>query len=469
MTDPADFLHGKVKLRLSGEQLERFLNLCKARGLLLKKVQYIETKDIEIQERKHPSAKRVQRKKRQSEESLKKEPAGKGACQNEKQICFWMSLKDFRKIQPIRRKTKVRVHILEKQGLPFILFKGRRHKCFLTGLLLGCILIFWLSGHIWNIHIDGNVKNSTPELLEFLDEQGVIHGIRRKNVNCAAIAAALRKEYPDITFVSARVEGTRLLLTIQEENLIEEKTQREKNEEPIGKRLENEGLNPAQIESQSGRTKNDPSDLVADLEGEIVKIVIRTGVPQMKTGEICKPGDILVSGSIDILNDSQEIVRTEYVAADADIYVRHEEAYYQELPLTYEKKKRTGKDTDSWYLHFGNWIFGADSSQKENYLTSVEEIPWQLTENFALPFSIGKITRTPYEIEACTYTKEQAEKKLVNQLELYEKELTEKGTEIEATSLSIKMEETSCVMKGTLTLIEKCGISQEILSEPVTP
>ena len=444
MTDPEDFLRGKVKVRLSGEQLERFLNLCKARGLLLKKVRYIE-KDIKIQEMKHPSAKSVQRKKRQPEVTPE-ETAGKGVCPKERQICLWMSIKDFQKIQPIRRKTKIRVHILEKRGFPFVLLKGRRHKFFLTGLLLGGILIFWLSGHIWNIHIDGNRKNSTPELLEFLDEQGVIHGIRRKNVNCAAIASALRKEYPDITFVSARVEGTRLLLTIQEENLIEEKTEGKTSEGETG-----------------------PSDLVADQEGEIVKIVIRTGVPQMKSGEICNPGDILISGSVDILNDSQEVVRTEYVAADADVYVRHEEAYYQELPLSYEKKKRTGKDMDSWYLHLGNWIFGADSSKKENYLTSIEEIPWQLTENFALPVSIGKITRTPYEVEKCTYTKEQAEKKLVDQLELYEKELSDQGTEIEATSLSIKMEETSCVMKGTLTLIEKCGISQEIHTEPVTP
>ena len=36
------------------------------------------------------------------------------------------------------------------------------------------------------------------------------------------IADLLRKNYPDITFVSARVQGTRLLLTIQEENLTED-------------------------------------------------------------------------------------------------------------------------------------------------------------------------------------------------------------------------------------------------------
>lgn len=65
--------------------------------------------------------------------------------------------------------------------------------------------------------LKGNLKNSTPELLKFLDEQGIIHGIRTKKINCSQIAALLREKYPDITFVAAKVQGTRLLLTISEE------------------------------------------------------------------------------------------------------------------------------------------------------------------------------------------------------------------------------------------------------------
>ena len=67
-------------------------------------------------------------------------------------------------------------------------------------------------------------------------------------------------------------------------------------------------------------------------------MVIRNGTPLVKTGDICKQGDILVSGEVPILNDSQEVVRVEYVPADADIYVRHQIAYYQEVPLSYEKR-----------------------------------------------------------------------------------------------------------------------------------
>ena len=111
------------------------------------------------------------------------------------------------------------------------------------------------------------------------------------------------KTYPDITFVSARVQGTRLLLTIQEENLTEDI-----------------------------RQTNSPCNLISDLDGEIVNIVIRNGTPLVKTGDICKQGDILVSGEVPILNDSQEVVRVEYVPADADIYVRHQIAYYQRGP-----------------------------------------------------------------------------------------------------------------------------------------
>ena len=60
-------------------------------------------------------------------------------------------------------------------------------------------------------------------------------------------------------------------------------------------------------------------------------MVIRNGTPLVKTGDICKQGDILVSGEVPILNDSQEVVRVEYVPADADIYVRHQIAYYLSL------------------------------------------------------------------------------------------------------------------------------------------
>ena len=300
-------------------------------------------------------------------------------------------------------------------------------------------MLFWLSGHIWNIHIDGNVKNSTPQLLEFLDQQGITHGIRKNQVNCTRIADLLRKKYPDITFVSARVQGTRLLLTIQEENLTEDIQQ-----------------------------TNSPCNLISDLDGEIVNIVIRNGTPLVKTGDICKQGDILVSGEVPILNDSQEVVRVEYVASDADIYVRHQITYYQEFPLSYEKKLPDGSPKISWYVHVGNWILGADTLEETGYLTSSEELPWKITENFVLPISLGKITRTPYKLQKTVYTQKQAENKAATQFKRYQKQLLEREIQIVDSDIATIIDSVSCVTKGTLTVDEVCGKRQPAASEPTT-
>ena len=399
MESPEKFVRGSVKISVSGEQLERFLNLCRARAIHLENIRHTE----------------------------------------EKKLTAVLAITDFKKLAPIHSKTHVRIHILEKRGLPFFLYRSWGRKCFLAGILLCALLLFWLSGRIWNIHIDGNVKNSTPQLLEFLDQQGVIHGISKKNVNCSEIAALLRKNYPDITFVSARVQGTRLLLTIQEE-VLEETLQEEAS----------------------------PCDLIANLDGEIVSMTTRSGVPKMKTGDTCQKGDLLISGIVEILNDSQEVVRTEYVPADADVYVRHQIPYYQEFSLSYQRKIVDGKPKTSWYFHIGNWILGAGTVSQEQHITSAEEIPWQVTENFALPISLGKITRIPYRTEKAVYTKAQAEEKAADQLKLYEKSLLDQDITIVDTSLSITVDQTRCITRGTLTVDEKCGERRSVQKEEET-
>ena len=163
MNNPEKILHGFLELSVSGDQLERFLNLCHARAVSLERIRYL----------------------------------------SEKNITTRISINDFRKLLPIHRKTRVRIHILKKIGLPFLLLRIQKRKCFTAGFLLCVVLLLWLSGHIWNIHIDGNVKNSTPQLLEFLDQQGVIHGISKKNVK-------IRLTVPGLPTFSGKT--TRILL-----------------------------------------------------------------------------------------------------------------------------------------------------------------------------------------------------------------------------------------------------------------
>ena len=127
----------------------------------------------------------------------------------------------------------------------------------------------------------------------------------------------------------------------------------------------------------------------------------------------------------------------------------------QEVPLSYEKKVQSGTSKTSWYFRVGDFVFGADTGKKSRYITSTEEIPWKLTENFVLPFSLGKITRTPYKIQSTVYTKEQAQKKAVQQLRIYEQKLLNKGIRIADSRLSVTFDSTNCTVQGTLTVDEK--------------
>ena len=81
------FLKGYVRIRISSQEPERFLNLCAKNNLLL----------FQIEEKN-------------------------GTCEMD------ISLSGFFKLQPICRKTHTRIHILRKRGIPFFFLRNRKRK-----------------------------------------------------------------------------------------------------------------------------------------------------------------------------------------------------------------------------------------------------------------------------------------------------------------------------------------------------
>lgn len=386
-------VYGYLTVLISGEQIERFLNLCKSRGISLEKIRYLQ----------------------------------------ERQIMAQMSATDFFQLRTVRNKTGVHIQIKRKRGLPFFFFRNKKRKAFFAGILLGSVLLLGLTGRIWNIHIEGNVRNSTAEILEFLEKQGVTHAMPKRKVNCSEIAAAVRREFPETTWVSARVEGTRLILEIKE------------------------GI----PESKEADTQEKTCSLTAEKEGVITRMIVRSGIPLKKTGDTCKAGEILVSGEIPVRNDSQEVVRYEYVHADADIFISRSVSYYQEIPLEYEIQEVTGKKKQRFFIRAGSWYLGLYEKEDADWRIFSEEIPLCLTENFRLPVSLGKVCLTEYHSVKGKYTEEEARKKAAVLFWQYEKRLLKQGISIAENHVSTVMNGTSCICKGTLKIIEKTGKETE--------
>ena len=129
---------------------------------------------------------------------------------------MYLSAADFFRLHSLCRKSGSRIKVIGKYGLPFFLYRNRKRKAFFLGILLCMCLLYVLSLFLWNIHVSGNYANSTGTILAFLEQEGITHGILKAKLNCSEIAALLREEFSNITWVSAKIEGTQLILEVKE-------------------------------------------------------------------------------------------------------------------------------------------------------------------------------------------------------------------------------------------------------------
>ena len=84
-----------------------------------------------------------------------------------------ISIKDFKKIKEVANKTKCRININRKKGLPFILNRYKKRKIFVLALLAIIISILGTSRYIWNIEILGNEKIDAQEILQQINQKRI--------------------------------------------------------------------------------------------------------------------------------------------------------------------------------------------------------------------------------------------------------------------------------------------------------
>lgn len=405
------YLNGYLRIRITGYSPERFLNLCSHHHICL---------------------------------------WGLKPCGHAYEM--YITLNGFRKLKPILRKTKMKVSVRQRIGLPFFLHRYRKRKIFFAGALLCLILIYGMSLCIWNIHIDGNYSRTVPTLLEFLESRNVRHGMPKKDVDCSRIVKDIRAEYDDIIWVSASIQGTRLIIRIKE------------NMDTMPEEQEESNANPS-TEPDTGTSADHlsppeaPTDLVADIDGTVTKIITRKGVPQVEPGSQVKKGDLLVSGQVPVLNDSKEIVNYQYHIADADIFIRTEIPYENKLPLIYQKKNYTGKKRYFPYLTFGNFHMKTTFPKNtfKNYDIFRNEYQLKLGENFYLPVSFGLETAKSYTFSRENYTKEEIQTILSADFERFCADLKKKGVQILENNVRIYKDNGYAVARGRLIVITPTG------------
>ena len=356
------FFRGYVYVHLTGYATERFLNLCGSRNILIWNLK----------------------------------PTEDG-------YYFYISVDGYRSLKPILKKTKTKARILKKYGVPFQLFRYRKHKVFAAGIAVSAVLLFYCSGFVWNIEVKGNSYLSEETILTFLQNENAGFGVPKRNINCEELEEKLRSAYSEVIWTSVKVYGTKMTVELQENLLPEEEYE----------------------------AKDDtPEDIVAKKDG--------------------------VSGRAEILNDDGEVAEYIYPGADADIIAEVNFYYEDEINISYQDKIKTGRAKKDYGIRFFDYHLKNPFFRQDYEQFDLTEHASQLhfTDNFYLPVYFETYLYEECQTEEKTYSKTEAAAIAQSRFEQYLANLEEKGIQILEKNVMIEKADQKYVVTGTVDAYE---------------
>ena len=178
---------GYMTIEVEGYFIERFVNICNSKNIFLWDMQKINSTTIRTN----------------------------------------IGIYEFKKIKSIIRKTKCRVKIKSKKGIPFILHKYKKRKIFFLLFIVIIAIIIILSNFIWNIEIIGNKNIQNEEILSILQKNNLKIGTSKIGLSTKDIIEQIRLERQDIAWIGIELKGTNAIVEIVEADLKPEIIQEE--------------------------------------------------------------------------------------------------------------------------------------------------------------------------------------------------------------------------------------------------
>ncbi len=273
-----NYFRGYVIIAVEGYFLEKFINICTHRQVFL----------WDIKKRK------------------------------DRTMTLKVSINGFKLLRPISYKTKCRVKILKRCGLPFLKKRYGKRKAFMLGALVFIALFYCLTSFIWSVEITGNKDIESSLILKKLAGYGIKPGTVKYGIDTKKLAGSLMLDIKELSWVGVTVKGTKVKIQVDERF-----------------------LPPPMV------PKTEPCNIVARRDGIIKSIVSKAGFDVAKAGDTVAKGQLLVTG---VVPGRDEKAQTTLVHAVSTVEAR---TWYQaECPVNTKTyiTKRTGKKKDSYTL-----------------------------------------------------------------------------------------------------------------------
>jgi len=275
-------MRGYVIILVEGYFLEKFINICTRRQILLW--------------------------------DLKK--------QSNRRMTVNISIKGFKKLPEVARKTHCRVRIQSKCGLPFTVHKYKKRKAFILGAFSFVAAFYAMTSFIWDVDVYGNKKIDTQVLLDYLAGNGIRPGMLKYGINTDEIVSKLMIDMKELAWVEVSLKGTRIKVNVRE-----------------------------RVTPPETIPMDQPCDIIARRDGLVKSVFTKSGQQVVKEGDTVTRGQVLISGNVVSRNEN---VKPRQVHAMGTVYART--WYEKKVPVETQIAEvvRTGMTKDVYSIMIFN-------------------------------------------------------------------------------------------------------------------
>ncbi len=280
-------------------------------------------------------------------------------------------------LDALARKSGVTLEFPQQIGLPVMLKRYRFRPGLFLGIGLYVISLFLLSRFVWSVEIPSADPVQRQKIQSVLLDEGFGVGSFIPTVDYKNLRYQLMLTMDEISFVSVNMNGCRAMVEVH-------------FSEPV----------PEAVDDGT------PCNIVASRDGQIVSVLVQSGMRYVQKGQTVQKGDLLVGGIMD--------TRLGYyvVHAKAKIMARITDTQSETVPLVETKAIRTGRCMVVREWNFFGRTFTStpwDSCPYSEYETECQTkrlsfgkdcvFPVSLTETYYYEVVSASVDITPEEAE----------------------------------------------------------------------
>ena len=385
------YIFGYLKVSVEGYYIERFINICKTNNIVIW--------------------------------SLKR--------QKDINLYFKVRINDFKEIVKIAKKTKCKVKIINKKGMPFLLHKYKKRKIFLILLIVLIFLIIISSNFVWNVEIREENGQNLENILQDIETAGLKAGKLKYKIDTKEIINEIRLKRQDVAWMGIELKGTNAIVKIvkadQKPEIIDE---------------------------------DEYCNITSDKVGIITKINAQAGTINVQVGDTVNIGDVLIKGWME-----GKYTGIRYVHAKGEIEARVWHTKYKKIYYNTTERRETGQNENKYAIKFNNFKinFQKRLSKFKIYDTIETEKKIRLFSNFYLPISIVKTTNKEVEEVEKKYSFEEAKNLGIEQLQQELENEIEKKENIVNKNINTYENDDSVDVYVTYEVIENIGTNEKIV------